>query len=84
MPLTKGEAHGRKGYAVNAKKILALLAVVLFFTAPSLHGAGKEALEIAPDFTLADQNGDPVTLTEVLEDHRGAVIVFYPKDDTKG
>ncbi len=69
---------------MNTKKILVLLAVVLFFTASSLHGAGSEALEIAPDFTLPDQNGDPVTLTEVLENHRGAVIVFYPKDDTKG
>ncbi len=65
-------------------RILLLLAAILIFPASSLHGAGNGALEIAPDFTLADQNGDPVTLTEVLEDHRGAVIVFYPKDDTKG
>lgn len=61
-----------------------MLAAVLLFTASSLHGAGTETLEIAPDFTLPDQNGDPVTLSKVLEDHRGAVIVFYPKDDTKG
>ncbi len=57
---------------------------MLFFTASLLHGAGNDTLEIAPDFTLPDQNGNPVTLSKVLDDHRGAVVVFYPKDDTKG
>ena len=38
--------------------------------------------EVAPDFTLPDQNGAPVTLS----DHRGAVVVlyFYPADETRG
>lgn len=43
------------------------------------------ALEIgadAPDFTLPDQNGQPVTLSD-LRGQR-VVIYFYPKDDTPG
>ena len=36
----------------------------------------------APDFTLPDQNGDPVTLS-ALRGQR-VVIYFYPKDDTPG
>jgi thioredoxin-dependent peroxiredoxin len=36
----------------------------------------------APDFTLPDQNGDPVTLSEL----RGQTVVlyFYPRADTPG
>jgi len=36
----------------------------------------------APDFTLPDQNGDPVTLSEL----RGQTVVlyFYPRADTRG
>jgi peroxiredoxin Q/BCP len=36
----------------------------------------------APDFTLPDQNGDPVTLSDL----RGqkVVLYFYPKADTPG
>jgi peroxiredoxin Q/BCP len=36
----------------------------------------------APDFTLPDQDGRPVSLA----DHRGGrvVVYFYPKDDTPG
>lgn len=43
------------------------------------------ALEIgadAPDFTLPDQDGQPVTLSD-LRGQR-VVIYFYPKDDTPG
>ena len=38
--------------------------------------------EIAPDFTLPDQHGDPITLSEL----RGApaVVYFYPKASTPG
>ena len=36
----------------------------------------------APDFTLPDQNGDPVKLSE-LKGQR-VVLYFYPKDDTPG
>jgi thioredoxin-dependent peroxiredoxin len=38
--------------------------------------------DVAPDFTLPDQDGAPVTLSEL----RGSKVVlyFYPKDDTPG
>jgi len=38
--------------------------------------------DVAPDFTVADQDGSPVTLSAL----RGqpVVLYFYPKDDTPG
>ena len=41
-----------------------------------------EAGEQAPDFTLPDQDGDEVTLSDL----RGQTVVlyFYPKADTPG
>ena len=36
----------------------------------------------APDFTLPDQNGDPVTLSQ-LQGHR-VVLYFYPKAERFG
>jgi peroxiredoxin Q/BCP len=36
----------------------------------------------APDFTLPDQNGNPVTLSELRG--RPVVLYFYPKSDTPG
>ena len=39
--------------------------------------------DAAPDFTLKDQDGAPVTLSALWK--RGAVVLFfYPKDDTFG
>lgn len=41
-----------------------------------------EAGQVAPDFTIPDQDGEPVTLSEL----RGSpvVVYFYPKADTPG
>jgi len=39
--------------------------------------------EPAPDFTLVDQRGQRVTLSELLRE-RCVVLYFYPKDDTPG
>ena len=36
----------------------------------------------APDFTLPDQNGDPVTLSQLRG--KRVVLYFYPKADTPG
>ena|SRR5829696_2484255 len=36
----------------------------------------------APDFTLSDQHGDPVTLSELRG--RPVVVYFYPRADTPG
>jgi peroxiredoxin Q/BCP len=38
--------------------------------------------DIAPDFTLSDQQGDPVTLSELRG--KSVVLYFYPKADTPG
>ncbi len=38
--------------------------------------------DTAPDFTLPDQNGDPVTLSQLRGQH--VVLYFYPKADTPG
>jgi peroxiredoxin Q/BCP len=38
--------------------------------------------EAAPDFTLNDQNGNSVSLTDFRG--RKVVLYFYPKDDTPG
>jgi thioredoxin-dependent peroxiredoxin len=38
--------------------------------------------ERAPDFTLPDQDGNPVTLSELAG--RRVVLYFYPKADTPG
>lgn len=37
----------------------------------------------APDFTLPDQTGKKVTLSEVLAE-KVVVLYFYPKDNTRG
>ncbi|MFO7569329.1 MAG: redoxin domain-containing protein [Smithellaceae bacterium] len=37
----------------------------------------------AHDFTLPDQNGNEVKLSDVLAHYRGAVLAFYPKDDSR-
>lgn len=39
--------------------------------------------DTAYDFTLPNQNGKLVKLSDVLKDYRGVVLAFYPKDDTK-
>lgn len=38
--------------------------------------------DIAPDFTLPDENGDPVTLSELRG--KPVVVYFYPKASTPG
>ncbi len=38
----------------------------------------------APDFTLPDQDGDDVSLTELTGAGKTVVVYFYPKADTPG
>ena len=38
--------------------------------------------DAAPDFTLPDQNGDPISLASLRG--KKVVLYFYPKDDTPG
>jgi peroxiredoxin Q/BCP len=46
-------------------------------------GTGLGAGERAPDFTLPDQDGNPVSLSGFLG-RKNVVVYFYPKDDTPG
>ncbi|MGB5898888.1 MAG: peroxiredoxin [Geitlerinemataceae cyanobacterium] len=39
--------------------------------------------EIAPDFTLSSQKGEPVSLKD-FRGNKSIVLYFYPKDDTPG
>ena len=39
--------------------------------------------DIAPDFTLSDQRGEPARLHDLLG-HKTVVLYFYPKDATPG
>lgn len=39
--------------------------------------------DLAPDFTLANQAGTPVTLSD-FRGKKAVVLYFYPKDDTPG
>jgi peroxiredoxin Q/BCP len=46
-------------------------------------GTGIEPGEVAPDFSLPDQDGKTVRLSD-FRDRRNVVVYFYPKDDTPG
>jgi peroxiredoxin Q/BCP len=46
-------------------------------------GTGLGAGACAPDFTLNDQDGKPVTLSG-FRGQKNVVVYFYPKDDTPG
>lgn len=42
-----------------------------------------EVGSLAPDFTLPDQNGNEVTLSDLVEE-KAVVLYFYPKDESPG
>ena len=46
-------------------------------------GTGLPVGAKAPDFTLNDQNGRPVSLAD-FRGQKSVVVYFYPKDDTPG
>jgi peroxiredoxin Q/BCP len=46
-------------------------------------GTGLGAGAKAPDFTLNDQDGNPVSLAR-FRGQKNVVVYFYPKDDTPG
>lgn len=53
-------------------------------TEEATNDGGKVAVgDRVPDFTLPDQNGQPVRLSDLLGE-RAVVLYFYPKDDTPG
>ena len=68
------------------RKIFCLLVLCVFVWGCSSLGSPKTdpiLKKKAHDFTLPDQNGDMVTLSDLMQGYRGAVIAFYPKDDSR-
>ena len=61
--------------------IFVLVAAACASTGDRQPANGPEAR--AHDFMLPDQDGRMVRLSDVLDVHSGAVIAFYPKDDSR-
>jgi len=63
-----------------------LLMMLAFLPSCSSHNVriepGQQG-EAAYDFNLPHQYGNMVNLSGLLKGSRGAVIAFYPKDDSK-
>lgn len=63
---------------------LSLLTVMIIScSSQSVKTESTASAEKAYNFTLPDQNGVMTSLDEVLKNQKGAVIAFYPKDDSK-
>ena len=63
-----------------------LLSALVFVVSCASHNVRVEqgnSGEAAYDFTLPDQSGNMVSLSGLLKGSRGAVIAFYPKDESK-
>lgn len=64
-----------------------LLLTALLSLASCSSGAektgGNDTVNNAPDFTLPDQDERSTTLKSLLENKKGAVLAFYPKDDSR-
>ncbi len=69
-------------------KRAAFAALVLIALAAGAHAVERDAPlavgDRAPDFTLTDQNGKPVKLSEVLASRAAAVVAFYIQADSPG
>ncbi len=69
------------------KRISTLFIFIFLFIISACAGADVKATpsassQIAPDFTLADQNGKLWKFSDAVKDYRAVVLAFYPKDDT--
>jgi peroxiredoxin len=70
----------------DIKKLIVMVVMVAALSACASTDVQKTSNAqklTAQDFTLPDSNGKLVKLSDVLKDYRGAVIAFYPKDDSK-
>ena len=73
-------------YSMRLSKFILYFFVIIFLgscTSGNIKKTSSAADNTAYDFTLPDQNGKLIKLGDVLKEYRGAVIAFYPKDDTK-
>lgn len=60
------------------------LAAMLLAASPVLAAGPLAVGDQAPDFTLADQHGQSVRLSEVLAKRRHVVLAFYVQAFTPG
>ena len=74
------DAMCRSGAVVFA---VAMILGLLFYMSLQSDTSLKVG-DLAPDFSLQDQNNNTVSLRETLSQHRGGLIAFYPKDFTPG
>jgi hypothetical protein len=59
--------------------LIALFCLLTFSLGKDLPPASSavRVSQPAPDFTLADASGKPVTLSGILQSHRAALLIFY-------
>ncbi len=62
---------------------LILAAILASCSSQSVKNKAGENAGKAYNFTLPDQNGRMTSLSEILQNQKGAVIAFYPKDDSR-
>jgi AhpC/TSA family protein len=59
--------------------VFGLFCYIIFYEARNVPASkdAPRAGQQAPDFTLADANGKPVSLSDLLKTNRAAVLIFY-------
>lgn len=76
---------------IKGGKMRALKMTYIFILAVTLGSCSSQSIKDehvstggkVHDFSLPDQNGTIITLADILKNHKGAVIAFYPKDESK-
>jgi cytochrome oxidase Cu insertion factor (SCO1/SenC/PrrC family) len=63
--------------------IFLFLFVISAYAGTDVKTTPSTSSQVAPDFSLADQDGKLWKLSDVLKDYKGVVLAFYAKDDTK-
>lgn len=63
--------------------IITAIAMISGCSSQSIKGGSDAPADSAYNFSLPDQNGKIITLTDVLKGRKGAVVAFYPKDESK-
>ena len=71
---------------MTKKKIAMCICILALVSACASQGVNRQSMNTgspAHDCTLPDQDGTMVRLSEVLQEYKGAVVAFYPKDDSR-
>lgn len=71
---------------MTKKKIAMYICILALVSACASNSANRLSMNAdtpAHDFTLPDQDGNMVSLSSVLQEYKGVIIAFYPKDDSR-